>query len=77
MSKEDDYIGSERHFRDIQAAAGKATADQRHPETLSEALADFCAAWDDLMKALGVYRLSERVLVFIGKILIKMGQKNV
>lgn len=67
MSKEDDYIGSERHFRDIQAAAGKATSDQLHPETLSEALSDFCGAWDDLMKALGFYRLSVRAFFLLEK----------
>ena len=77
MSKEDDYIGSEGHFQIIQAAARKATADQRPPETLDDAFSDFCVAWDDLMKALGVYKAYDRILVFIGRILIRMGWKNV
>lgn len=72
------YIGSERHFQDLQRAAGKTTASghDREPETLEEAAADFCAAWDDLMKALGIYRFADRVLVAIGKLLIKMGWKQ-
>lgn len=75
-NNDEDYIGSEQHFRDIQAAARKSTACNREPETLGEAVEDFARAWDDLMKALGVYRLADRILVAIGKILIKMGFKN-
>ena len=71
-NKNDDYLGSEEHFQDIQRAARKATACNREPETLGECVEDFARAWDDLMKALGVYALADRILVAIGKILIRM-----
>jgi len=70
---ENEYIGSEEHFQAIQRAAGMTTAEDRKPETLGEALGDLGRAWDDLMKATGFPRLADRVLVTIGRVLIRMG----
>lgn len=71
--KHEDYTGSEEQFRDIQRAAGMTTAENREPETLGEALEDLSRAWNDLMKATGVYQLFDRILVAIGRIFIRMG----
>lgn len=77
MTPDDDYYGSEKHFRDIQRAAGKTTADNRqNPETLGEAAQNIADAWSDLLSAIGFYRLADRVLISIGRVLIKAGFKK-
>lgn len=71
--KDDDYIGSEAHFQDIQAAARKSTADQREPENLSEALGDLGDAILEMFEAAGLFRFFDKILVALGRVLIKMG----
>lgn len=74
---EDEYYGSEKHFQDLQRAAGKSTADQRkNPETLGEAAQNIADDVGELLEAFGFFRLADRVLIALGRVLIKMGFGN-
>lgn len=73
--KDDDYYGSEEHFRDIQDAARK-TGYIEHPETLDDCRQNFRLALGELSRALGLDRLSDKILIAIGKLLLKLGWKN-
>lgn len=75
MTEGDDYYGSEEHYQDILKAAGKTTAS-KDPETLGEAVGNIADAFRELLEALGFYRLADRVLIAIGRGLIKMGFGN-
>lgn len=72
----DDYYGSEQHFRDIQDAARRSGGYIEDPKTLSECGDNFRFGFRQLLTALGFFRLCDKIILSIGKLLLTLGFKN-
>lgn len=75
MIKPDDYYGSEQHFKDIQSAP-RSCGYIEHPKTLSDCRHNFKLSLKELGQALWFFIFMDKIIIAIGKLLLKLGFKN-